>query len=223
VLQGVLGDEMPPTSPHSVSVPGAAAGWCDAAERFGTMPLAALLAPAIQLAEEGFPVHEVAAAGWAGGAFLLTAENNVHGKDLLLPSGRPPRAGDIMKMPKLANTFRLLAEKGRDGFYKGEVRVGVVNSWKKRPVVYIHARTPERAIVGGGCLQCWNASLCMADDPHVYTCNNCDIQRSDGLLLHIFYFFIRTTYVSLTIVRRRRPPVSSSFLFGQHRVRWLWR
>ena len=64
--QGVVGDFMSHTSPHSISVPGAAAGWCDAAERFGTMPLKDLLAPAIQLAEEGFPVHEVAAAGWAG-------------------------------------------------------------------------------------------------------------------------------------------------------------
>ena len=57
-----------------------------------------------------------------GGASLLTAENNIYGRDMLLPSGKPPCAGDIMKMPKLANTFRLLAENGRDGFYKGEVR-----------------------------------------------------------------------------------------------------
>ena len=112
---------MPSESAHAISVPGAAAGWCDAAKRFGTMPLAQLLAPAIELAEEGFPVHEVAAAGWAGGAHLLTAEPNPHGRDLLMPSGRAPAVGDVMKMPKLANTFRLLAEKGRDGFYKGEV------------------------------------------------------------------------------------------------------
>lgn len=57
--QGVGGAEMSHVSPHAVTVPGAAAGWADTATRFGTMPLGDLLQPAIELAEGGFPVHEV--------------------------------------------------------------------------------------------------------------------------------------------------------------------
>lgn len=137
--QGVKGAEMDHASPHSVSVPGAAAGWADTVATFGTMKLGDLLQPAIELAEKGFPVHEVrvsswheahqwsdtslfvpqvAAHSWAAGKGLLTTPENPHGVDMLMPSGETPRAGDVMKMPHLANTFKLLAEHGPQGFYK---------------------------------------------------------------------------------------------------------
>jgi gamma-glutamyltranspeptidase / glutathione hydrolase len=54
-----------------VTVPGAAAGWADTVQTFGTLPLATLLQPAIDLAEHGFPVHAVTAHSWAAGAHLL--------------------------------------------------------------------------------------------------------------------------------------------------------
>ena len=56
--------EMPPLHAHSVTVPGTAAGWCDAIDRWGTKPMSAVLAPAIRLAEEGFPVSPITAFHW---------------------------------------------------------------------------------------------------------------------------------------------------------------
>lgn len=55
--------EIPKTSPHAVTVPGAAAGWCDAVERFGSgkLDIRRILTPAIELGEKGFPVSEIAA------------------------------------------------------------------------------------------------------------------------------------------------------------------
>lgn len=52
--------DLPLTHPHTVTVPGAAAGWCDTLDKFGTMTIDTVLAPAIKMAEEGFPVHPMA-------------------------------------------------------------------------------------------------------------------------------------------------------------------
>eukprot|EP00041_Stephanoeca_diplocostata_P012880 m.217381 g.217381 ORF g.217381 m.217381 type:complete len:557 (+) comp19125_c0_seq1:156-1826(+) len=125
--QGITSDELPHTSVMTVTVPGAAAGWVDTIEKFGTQTLAEVLQPAIDLAEHGFPVHTIAAQGWKNGAHLLTADNNPHGKDMLLPDGHAPKEGQVMKLPKLAATFRRLATEGRDGFYKGAVAQAIVD------------------------------------------------------------------------------------------------
>ena len=115
-----------PSSPHCVTVPGAAAAWCDAIERFGSMPLATVLQPAIDLAEEGFPVNVVAATQWAAQEAQLTrwgASNP--GASALLRDGKAPKAGELMRMPELASTFRALAERGKAGFYSGRVASAV--------------------------------------------------------------------------------------------------
>lgn len=65
-----------------------------------------ILEPAIQLAEEGYPVAPVTSQLWERGSCDLQAPANIHGKDLLL-DGKAPRTGEIMKMPHLANTFRV--------------------------------------------------------------------------------------------------------------------
>ena len=70
------------------------------------LSLSELLAPAIGLAEEGYPVAPLAAVQWELGSPDLVAPSNTHGRDMLL-SGRAPRAGDIMRMPFLAQTFRV--------------------------------------------------------------------------------------------------------------------
>eukprot|EP00048_Salpingoeca_helianthica_P017474 m.237394 g.237394 ORF g.237394 m.237394 type:complete len:553 (-) comp21101_c0_seq1:32-1690(-) len=122
---GITSSALPPLSIHTVTVPGAAAGWVDSLATYGTLPLAAVLQPAIELAERGFPVHPTAAHFWAAGAGLLQKPNNPGGSALLL-SGRAPRAGDIMRNPDLAATFKLLARDGRDGFYTGRIAEAVV-------------------------------------------------------------------------------------------------
>ena len=63
--------EMPQRHAHSVTVPGATAGWCDAIDRWGTLPLSTVLDPAIQLAEGGFPVSPVTAYHWREGEVFL--------------------------------------------------------------------------------------------------------------------------------------------------------
>ena len=60
--------ELPPYHAHTVTVPGAWAGWCDLVERHGRLPLARILAPAIRLAEEGFPIAPLTAYFWQRGA-----------------------------------------------------------------------------------------------------------------------------------------------------------
>ncbi len=112
-----------PFSVHTITVPGAAACWVDTIERWGTMEMKEILEPAIQLAENGFPVAPLTARAWARGANnQLTGPN---AEELLL-NGRAPKAGEIMKNPNLANTFRELAENGKDGFYKGRIAEAIV-------------------------------------------------------------------------------------------------
>ncbi len=111
--------ELPPFHPDTVTVPGACAGWCDLIERHGSRPLAQILAPAIRLAEEGFPVAPITAHFWQRGADrqLATGLNGVE----LTFGGRGPRAGEIFKNPGLARTFRKVAEGGKRAFYQGEI------------------------------------------------------------------------------------------------------
>jgi len=127
-----LGDEtalhIPAFHVHSVTVPGAAAGWCDTATKWGTMPLAKLLQPAIDLAEKGFPVHSITAELWAAGVPQLM--RGPHHAEMLMPDSSPPKIGDIFKNPTLANTFRLLGEHSKDGFYKGPVAQAIIDVLK---------------------------------------------------------------------------------------------
>src|SRR5688572_5235618 len=64
---------MPQTGIHSVTIPGAVAAWSMLSERFGRLGLSDVLSPAIQIAQEGFPVAEITAAEWEGGTVLLQA------------------------------------------------------------------------------------------------------------------------------------------------------
>ena len=66
-----------------------------------------ILHPAICLADEGYSVAPVAAHGWRNGSVDLLAASNTHGRDLLLGGERAPLAGEVMRMPLLADTFRV--------------------------------------------------------------------------------------------------------------------
>ena len=103
---------------HAVTVPGACAGWADALARHGALPLGAVLEPAIELAERGFPVAPIAALQWQMGASTQLARAP-GGRELTI-DGRGPRAGEIFRNPGLARTLRVVAEQGPEGFYQGE-------------------------------------------------------------------------------------------------------
>jgi gamma-glutamyltranspeptidase/glutathione hydrolase len=101
------------------TVPGCVDGWFELHERFGKLSMEEILAPAIRYAEEGFPVTELIAYYWDRGGERLKDQPGF--ADTYLPRGRAPRAGEIFKNPHLANTYRKIAEGGRDVFYRGEV------------------------------------------------------------------------------------------------------
>jgi gamma-glutamyltranspeptidase/glutathione hydrolase len=98
----------------AVTVPGVCAGWFDLIARHGSIPVARLLEPAIHAAEEGFAVAPVAAAVWERNLPQLQS-------DELTESGRAPRAGEMFRNRPLADVLRLIAAKGVDSFYKGEI------------------------------------------------------------------------------------------------------
>ena len=111
------GAGLPPYHPYTVTVPGACAGWCDLIERFGRLPMPAILAPAIRLAENGFPVAPITAYHWSRGAERQLRQ--APGGQALTIDGRGPRPGEIFRNPGLAATFKAVAAGGKTGLLSG--------------------------------------------------------------------------------------------------------
>jgi gamma-glutamyltranspeptidase / glutathione hydrolase len=112
-------EAMPRTGILSVSVPGTVDGWGQLLERAGTMSLSQLLQPAIEYAEEGFPVSEVISWQWETLVpKLSTDEDSVR---TWLVDGHAPRPGTMFRNPGLGRSLRRIADEGRYGFYEGEV------------------------------------------------------------------------------------------------------
>lgn len=109
--------EIPLDSPHSVTVPGTVAAWADLLARHGTMPLGVALQPAIAYARDGFPVSEIIAANWQR---LEPKLRRWPSGAELLPGGRAPRMGEVVRLPELAHTLQVIAEGGAEAFYLGE-------------------------------------------------------------------------------------------------------
>ncbi|KAK2061809.1 gamma-glutamyltranspeptidase [Colletotrichum caudatum] len=127
IADGASG-KIPMKSVHAVTVPGAAAGWVDTIERFGSgkVSVEQALAPAIELGEKGFPVSELTSHSWnLAESQIREASPNFSEmlkKDPKAADGvRAPNPGEIMKNPTLAQTFRTLAKDGKKGFYTGRV------------------------------------------------------------------------------------------------------
>jgi gamma-glutamyltranspeptidase/glutathione hydrolase len=115
---------IPLMSPHAWSVPGAVDGWYELHERFGSLPMERLLAPAIELAREGAPVPRVIASYWARAARVFRDKPGF--AEVFLEEGEPPREGEVFRNPALARTLGTLAEKGRDAFYEGSIARSIV-------------------------------------------------------------------------------------------------
>ncbi|HXG94729.1 MAG TPA: gamma-glutamyltransferase [Blastocatellia bacterium] len=121
--------QMPITGMEPITVPGAFDGWVTLLEKYGTMKLSDLLQPAIEYAENGFPVMEKAAADWAAEVDKLKKTPAAAANYLI--DGRAPRAGEVFRQKNLARTFRVLARGGRDAFYKGEIARAIVDYCQK--------------------------------------------------------------------------------------------
>jgi gamma-glutamyltranspeptidase/glutathione hydrolase len=112
---------MPTKGIHSVTVPGAVDGWAKMHQRYGKLPWRDLFQPAILYAEKGFPVTEVIQQSWNDPITLEKLQPNEESSRVFLPEGKVPEVGQIFRNPGMAKAFRLIAEKGRDAFYKGEI------------------------------------------------------------------------------------------------------
>ncbi|MBO6574506.1 MAG: gamma-glutamyltransferase [Rhodothermales bacterium] len=127
-LQTRLGDRdgIPLFGSLAVSVPGAVDGWFELHDRFGSLPMDQILAPAIAYAEGGFPLSPVIADGWAMNfrRFDRNADDIEELDNLrstFAPDGSVPEYGDVFRNPDLGATYRQIAAGGRDAFYRGEI------------------------------------------------------------------------------------------------------
>lgn len=111
--------KIPSFGPLPVSVPGAVDGWFKLHEKFGSVPMAELLAPTIDYARNGFPVSELIAY-----YFKMNEARIGHYpgfKETFHVNGAVPEKGDIFTNPALASTYEKIASGGRDAFYKGDI------------------------------------------------------------------------------------------------------
>ena len=110
---------IPAYGPLPVSVPGCVDGWFELNERFGSMKMSDILKPAIEYAENGFPVTELVS------YYMKLASNNFieypNFKETYFIDGASPKKGELFKNIHLANTLRVISSEGRKGFYEGEI------------------------------------------------------------------------------------------------------
>ena len=111
--------EIPTHGPLAWSVPGCVMGWHDLHQTHGKLAWADLFQPAITLAEEGFPVAPIIAGYWRGSEQELA--KTAEATQTFLVAGEAPREGTLFRNPRLARTYRILAEQGAEAFYQGEL------------------------------------------------------------------------------------------------------
>ena len=111
--------DMPVRGIEPVTVPGAVDGWQKLLDRFGKKKMNEVLAPAIQVAKDGYPVTEWIALHFASNVDLL--RDSEEAAKTYLISDRAPRVGEVMRNPGLAWSLEQIAEGGRDAFYRGEI------------------------------------------------------------------------------------------------------
>ena len=117
---------MPHDGIHSVTVPGAVEGWSQAHQRFGKLAWKDLFVPAIQYAEHGYAVPEIIHDYWVEDETKL--QKTEESRRVFLPGGKVPELGAKFSNPDVAKALRLIAEKGRDAFYKGEIAQAIVQT-----------------------------------------------------------------------------------------------
>jgi gamma-glutamyltranspeptidase/glutathione hydrolase len=121
---------IPGAGPLSVSVPGVVDGWSELLSKYGTMPMAKAVAPAIEYAKNGYAVSEIISVQWKDSEQKLAADPITAAT--FLPRGHPPEPGEIFSNPNLAATLEKVASGGRDAFYKGPIARAIVADMKQR-------------------------------------------------------------------------------------------
>ncbi|MFP5226184.1 MAG: gamma-glutamyltransferase [Acidobacteriota bacterium] len=117
---------MPQKGIDSVTVPGMVDGWTKLHDRWGKLPWAELFEPAIFYADHGVTVPEMIHDYWTASAPRL--EDNAESRRVFLPEGQVPATGAIFMNPDLANTMRIIADRGEDAFYKGPIAQAILKT-----------------------------------------------------------------------------------------------
>jgi len=132
----------------SAGIPGLPAALAKMSDEYGRLPLKDALAPAIQLAQDGFVVYELLARGYALRSDVMQRYPGT--REVFLRSGKPLAAGDVFHQPELAHTLHALAERGFDGFYRGPVAEQLVQgvnqaggNWTLQDLADYHVKTRE--------------------------------------------------------------------------------
>src|SRR5882672_4651382 len=114
----------------SVTVPGVVEGWSELLSKFGTIPMAKAVAPAVEYAKNGYAVSEIISGEWKQSERKLAADPVTAAT--FLPHGHPLQPGEIFSNPHLAATLELVGKGGRDAFYKGPIARAIVADMRKR-------------------------------------------------------------------------------------------
>ena len=135
ILDEMDRNSIPPYDLLSVSVPGAVDGWFEMHDRFGSAEMEDILSEPIWYAENGFPVSEAISSSWKRSVSFLIDQPGAFEETFAI-DGRGPEKGEIFRNPDLGNTFRLLAEEGRDAFYRGEI-AEKIDEWMRENDGYL--------------------------------------------------------------------------------------
>ena len=122
--------KIPSLGPLPVSVPGCVDGWFELHDKFGKLAMSEVLTPAIDYANNGFPLTELIAYYWGSSSRVLKRFPGF--EEIFMPDGKAPAKGEVFKNPYLANTLELIGKEGRDVFYKGEIAEKIVTYVKEQ-------------------------------------------------------------------------------------------
>jgi gamma-glutamyltranspeptidase / glutathione hydrolase len=115
------GSSLPLRGWDAVTVPGAVGGWVALSKRYGKLPFADLMAPAIEIAERGYAVPVVVQGKWRLASKVEGLVSQPGFAEAFLPKGRAPEVGEVFRFAAAARTLRLIAETNGEAFYRGEI------------------------------------------------------------------------------------------------------
>ena len=125
-MRGLGLTSIPDGSVHAVTIPGAVDAWCQLSERYGKAGMEAILAPAIDAAENGYTILPRVAKDWE--VFADRLRPYPASVTQFLPNNQPPQIGQKLNNPALGATLRRIAREGRKAFYEGEVAADIVET-----------------------------------------------------------------------------------------------
>jgi gamma-glutamyltranspeptidase / glutathione hydrolase len=117
-------------SAHSVTIPGAVDAWVRLIDDYGKLPLKLILKPAMDYARDGYPIASRVSVDFANNFKKL--QNCENASRVFLPNGKSLKVGEIHKQSELAISLQIIADQGRDGFYKGEIAKDMVDFLQSR-------------------------------------------------------------------------------------------